>query len=31
MIPYLACMLGILLLAFFYKPIITWIPTMMRT
>ena len=31
MIPYLICMIVILILAFFYKPIITWIPGMMRT
>ncbi|MGQ9648408.1 MAG: TRAP transporter large permease [Thermodesulfobacteriota bacterium] len=31
MIPYLICMLVILILAFFYKPIITWVPGMMRS
>ena len=29
MIPYLACMIVILILAFLYKPIITWIPGLM--
>ncbi len=30
MIPYLACMIFILLLALFYTPIITWVPSLMR-
>ena len=29
MIPYLACMIVILILAFLYKPIITWMPGLM--
>jgi C4-dicarboxylate transporter DctM subunit len=30
MIPYLTCMVVILILAFLYQPIITWVPGLMK-
>jgi C4-dicarboxylate transporter, DctM subunit len=30
MVPYLACMIAILLLALFFKPLLTWVPNLMK-
>jgi hypothetical protein len=31
MIPYLACMIVVLILSFLYQPIITWVPGLMQS